>query len=450
MKRIALTLVALILSSLALSCSSSSSPSTSSTGSTSSSGSSGSSSSTSTGSKGATSGLTFRAFISQDVQLPTSPTFPAGVTPGLFIVDATQDIRSTVVINTNNTAGRMILAPNKSITLVLGTEDNIVSVINNQQESQSGTITLPAYSESIAISPNGATGYAAVSNAPVPGLAPGAIYVLNLAASTPAISTILPLPAAHYVFSSHNGNRLLVFSDNSDAATVVYTGNIGTAQTITSEIAGFDHPLYAFFSTDDSTAWVLNCGPQCGGKEASIQEVDLNTNSLSGAPIPVAAVSVGLLQGTTLYVAGTPPTSPANSCAGANTAATTCGRLSIVDLNAKTVTGTAVITDGYHIRLSLSDNGQLFIGSRNCTNISISGGETRGCLSIYNTLNGNVVVPPQNGDATGIQAIAKRNICYVVQNNQFFIYDTTIDALRPIVDQIPFSGQLIDVITPDY
>ena len=448
MKRIDLTLVALVLSSLALSCSSYKSPSTSSTGSTTSG--SGSSSSTSTSSKGATSGLTFRAFISQDVQLPVSPTFPAGVTPGLFIVDATQDVRSTVVINTNNTAGRMILAPNKSVTLVLGTEDNIVSVVNNQQESVTGAIPLPAFSESIALSPNGAVGYAAVSNAPMPGQAPGAIEVLNLSASTPAISATLSLPAAHYVVSSHNGNRLLVFSDNSDTATLVYPSNIGTVQTITTGIGGFDRPLYAFFSADDSTAWVLNCGPECGGNEASIQEVDLNTNTLAGAPIPVAAASVGLLQGTTLYVAGTPPTAPANSCAGANTAATTCGRLSIVDVNAKKVIGSAIITDGYHARLSLSDNGQLFIGSRNCTNISISGGETRGCLSIYNTLNGNLVVPPQNGDATGIQAIAKRNICYVVQNNQFFIYDTTIDALRPGIDQIPFAGQLIDVITPDF
>ena len=332
MKRIALTVVALALSSLALSCSSYNNPS----GTTSSSSGSGSSSSTSSGSKGASSGLAFRAFISQDVQLPVSSTFPSGVSPGLFVMDATQDLRSTVFISTNNTAGRLILAPNKSVTLALGTEDTTVSVVNNQQESQSGTITLPAVTESVAMSPNGAIGYAAVGNAPMPGLAPGAIEVLNLV--SPGITTTIPAPAAHYVVASHNGNRLLVFSDNSDTVTVVFTGNILTSGTVTTGISGFDRPIYSFFSSDDNTAWVLNCGPECGGTQASVQEVDLTTNSLAGPPIPVSAATVGLLQAMTLYVAGTPLTSPANACTGATTAATTCGRVSAIDLNAKKVT----------------------------------------------------------------------------------------------------------------
>jgi hypothetical protein len=363
-------------------------------------------------------------------------------------MDATTDLRSQVFINTNNTAGRLILAPNKSVTLALGTADNIVSVINSQQESQTGTITLPAFTESVAIAPNGSVGYAAVSNAPLPGLPPGAIYQLNL--SSPAVLNTIPLPAAHYVVSSHNGNRLLVFSDNSDTVTVVFTGNIGTVQTITTGIGGFDRPVYAFFSSDDSTAWVLNCGAECGGTEASVQEVDLSTNTLVGAPVHVAGATVGLLQGQTLYVAGTPTTSPSDSCAGMNTAAPTCGRLSVVDLNAKKATASYAITDGYHNRIGISDNGQLFIGARSCTNISVSGGEIRGCLSILNTLNPTVVIPPQVGDATGIQPIPKRNICYVVQNAELFIYDTTTDVLRPAADQINFSGQLIDVIVPDF
>lgn len=280
------------------------------------------------------------------------------------------------------------------------------------------------------------------------GLAPGAIEVLNLA--SPAISSTISVPAAHYVVSSHNGNRLLVFSDNSDTVTVIDTNNIGTVQPITSGIGGFDRPVYAFFSSDDNTAYVLNCGPECGGTAASIQPVDLTTNTLSGAPIPVAAASVGLVQGTTLYVAGTPPTAPANSCTGESTAATTCGRLSVVDLNAKTVSASYVITDGYHIRMGLSDNGRLFIGARNCTNISISGGEVRGCLSIFDTLSPTVVIPPQVGDATGVQPIAKRNICYVVQNGQFFIYDTTTDKIHPTATTIILNGQLVDVIAPDF
>ena len=46
------------------------------------------------------------------------------------------------------------------------------------------------------------------------------------------------------------------------------------------------------------------------------------------------------------------------------------------------------ITDGYHNRIALGANGQLFIGARTCTEIVLpnSTNEARGCLSIYNTL----------------------------------------------------------------
>ena len=46
-----------------------------------------------------------------------------------------------------------------------------------------------------------------------------------------------------------------------------------------------------------------------------------------------------------------------------------CLHLAVIDTGSGTVTATAVITDGYHQRIDLTNNGQLFIGSRNCTNI---------------------------------------------------------------------------------
>ena len=71
-----------------------------------------------------------------------------------------------------------------------------------------------------------------------------------------------------------------------------------------------------------------------------------------------------------------------------------------------TVTNKYVITDGYHDRIDMGNGGQLFIGSHTCTNIGDVNnvtGEVRGCLSILNTTNGNIVIPPDNGDVTGLQ-----------------------------------------------
>jgi hypothetical protein len=196
--------------------------------------------------------------------------------------------------------------------------------------------------------------------------------------------------------------------------------------TVTS-IAGFDRPVTAFFSGDDSTAYVLNCGAECGGVQAGVQKFDL-TNSTLGtlvaactpdAPL-VCAGSVALVNGTTMYLAGNPfnpdGTQFAQPCTGQTTAATSCGLLTIIDLNSMSVTNSRiVITDGFHNRMALGADGQLFIGAHSCTEILAvnTGDEVRGCLSIYNTLTGTApVIPPANGDVTGIEPIATRHVVY--------------------------------------
>jgi len=396
-----------------------------------------------------TSGLTFRVFASQDLNLPPSTTFPAGVSAGMYVIDATKDLRSGSFVNTNNAAGRIVEAANKSISVVIGTDDNTLSIVNNTSETSTGRIVLPNRSESVALAPNGSFAYAAVPNATVLGQAPGAIEVVSVGGS--AITNTLSVPGAHYVFSSNSGNRLLVFSDNSDTATIINTGDIGTATSPFSSIAGFDTPVWATFSADDSTAYVLNCGPECGGRAASLQRLDMTTNTLVGTPIPLDAATVGLLSGNTLYVAGTPKTAPANSCAGANTAATICGRLDVVDLSAARVTASYVIVDGYHDRLDISDNGQLFIGARNCTGVNANG-EVRGCLAIFNSIARTVIVPPESGDATGVATIRGRNVAYVVQGGLLRIYDTTTDkpSTELNAEQLVLTGQMIDVKLIDF
>jgi len=71
-------------------------------------------------------------------------------------------------------------------------------------------------------------------------------------------------------------------------------------------------------------------------------------------------------QWTNLYVAGT---SPQITSATPDNVGCCVRRLDTVDLGSMTVTGSAMITDGYHDRIDISANGQLYIGSHTCTNI---------------------------------------------------------------------------------
>ena len=208
---------------------------------------------------------------------------------------------------------------------------------------------------------------------------------------------------------------------------------------------------------------MLNCGAECGGTQASIQQLNLIDNTL-GPSVPVcapgpipqqcagpAAGSVALVNGATMYVAGTPYSAglPSQPCIPQTTAAPTCGLLTIVDLTTMTVTSSGiVITDGYHNHLALGANGRLFIGARTCAEITAvnPGAEVRGCLSIYNTQTGAVVIPPANGDVTGMQPIPNRTVVYVVQNGALGIYDTTTDALEHNPNNPNNPGQIANLI----
>jgi len=410
---------------------------------------------------GSTSGVKYRAFISDNVSAGTS-------SAGIYIVDAQNDIRPGVApIAAGNTPGMMVVTPNRNQTLVFsGTgdqfSDNQFSLINNASESNAAHLTLPGFTESFVISPDSSTAYVAVPTAPVVGQSPGNIKVVGLNSFT--FTGEIDIPSVRYLSINNGGSRILAFSTDSDTIAVVTPSNLGTNQPVVTYVAGFDRPVQAFFSSDDTTAYVVNCGAECGGVQAGVQQLDM-TNNTPGAPVgacttdpvPQCAASVALLIGSTMYLAGTPYTngSPSQACTGQQTAATTCGLLTIFDLNTMTVTTSGItITDGYHNRIAMGANGQLFIGSRTCTEIIPTqpppqGAEVRGCLSIYNTLTGAVVIPPANGDATGIQPIATRTVVYVIQGGSLGIYDTATDALQTL--QITnLVGNFIDVKTVDF
>jgi hypothetical protein len=398
-----------------------------------------------------TTGLKDRVFITNRVSA-------GSLSAGVYIVDASRDVRSgAAAISAGNTPEMMVVTPNRVSTIVFsgnGSQfsDNQLTVINNAGESAGAHVTLPGPTESFVVSPDSSSVYVALPTAPVTGQAPGIVEAIALGSG---ITGQAEVPAVRYLAIDNTGDRLLGFSDNSDSIAVITPSQIGIPNaSAVNYVAGFHRPVAAFFSTDGTTAFVVNCGAECGGTDASVQPLDLNTNT-PGIAVPVPAATVALVNNSTMYLAGTP--APASACTGETTAATSCGLLTVFDLNSMSITNSApiVITDGYHNRMALGANGQLFIGARTCTEIippvpAPTGAEVRGCLSIYNTQTGAVVIPPANGDVTGIQPIAKRAVVYVIQGGSLGIYDTTTAALQTTVQIVNLVGQFFDVIAVDF
>lgn len=404
------------------------------------------------------SGVTTRVFASQSVSSPAAAA-------GLLIIDGAIDTLVRGGIATGTSPGLMAVAPDRATAIVFDSATNQVDVVNALKETVAGTIPLPGPTSSMVVPVIG-TGYAAVPTAPLTGFPMGGVVVMNLAAG--GITATLSVPNAQTVVANANGTQLLVFSNDSDAVTVISPLLLNTGNPVTVTAPGFDRPVYGIFSGDGNTAYILNCGAECGGTQASVQIIDLTTTPPSaGARVPVNGATIGFVSGSTLYVAGNgTPTGPlcTSISSAAPTAAQYCGTLDLVNLATMTdpyynnpATEIAV-TDGYHDRIDMSVNGQLFIGSHTCTNVGNVNnvtGEVRGCLSIFNTTNSTVVIPPDNGDVTGLQSLTSRDVEYVAEGGNVRVYDTLIDSLIPNNQYITggtilTKGYIIDVKAVDF
>jgi hypothetical protein len=397
------------------------------------------------------SGLTTRVLISQSVSTPTA-------LPGLLIVNGENDTRARGGISAGASPGLMTLSPDRATLLSFDSSANSVDVINTEKETQSGSFGLGGATTSmVALS----TGYAYAAVPTVAfnaGTPPGAVVVMNYV--TGGIAATISVPGAQTVVASPDGTVLLAFSNDSNSVTALSPLLVNTGSQVTTVVPGFDRPVYAVFSSDSSTAYILNCGPECGSgtASASVQVLNVATLSLVGTPVPVDGATIGWLNNSTLYVAGNSVSNP--GCTGQATAAATCGRLDAIDLGSMTVTGSVVITDGYHDRIDMSVNGQLFVGSYGCTNIGNVNnpqGEVRGCLSIFDTTtagNTAAVIPPDNGDVTGLQSFTTRDVEYVAEGGTLRVYDTLIDSLLEnsiiTTGTITVIGVVIDVKAIDF
>ena len=433
------------------------------------------------GSGGAVSGLSKRAFVSD---------FADGT---LHIEDAVRDEESPFTIATGNEPNVIAISPDETLALVFDTLDLSMAVVSTHLEAVQGRIVLPSPSTSYVAMPDDENGFVAVPNCPPASCGGFSNVVENVDiytnfdisnTVTVALNTNTgvyePLNVARTLVLSPTTSKLLVFgaaADHQAIFTVIDTGmaeNSTTVATAGTLLFGpaFDMPVWGVFTTDGTKAYILNCGPECGGTTASVTLVDLTTTPPTvGTPVPVPAATVGLLNGTTLYVAGTPPNQSASFCSPLVPAVSVCGTLSVLNTAslASGPTATVPISDGTHTLMALGSNGKLFIGAGpTCT---------AGCLSIFDTgTNQSGVDGPSNGtgacnmlgtcngtgNVTAMAAIPNRSVMYVIEDvaggsldctgqlpclGKLRIYDTTAPATTPTLapTQINVVGKAIDV-----
>jgi len=242
----------------------------------------------------------------------------------------------------------------------------------------------------------------------------------------------------------------------------------------------FDHPDKAVFSADGSTAYVLNCGPECGGTASSVsllptapmiytpgQQSGLMptaaalsstcgpSGSTNGCTIPVPdGASNALVDGSLMYVVGQ-KLMPDGYWGG---------YLTRLDLNANALvppTGASPnpvsISDGTpggQSRLIEADDNTLWIGMTKCTTgerynnpATYPGGY--GCLTMFNTSTKSVtMLEPYIGDATGIADVEGLHKIYVVEGGQVYIYKTT-DGTSMDNQYVAVTGTAWDVAYMD-
>lgn len=353
-----------------------------------------------------TSMLAKRAFVSNEF---------SGI---LQIVDANTDTLDSQVINSGSGPQTIVVSGDKKTSMVFNAGSSSLLQVDNATEAGIATAGLLGYTDSLAISSNGTKVYAAIRNAPSSTGTPlGVVTFVDFAAAT---NTSVDVPLARRLVLGPNGAKLLVFSDNSDSVTV-----IDTATKAVTVVPGFDRPAWGVFSSDSNSAFIMNCGPECGGTTASVTVLEnLGGVPSLGANAVVSAATVGLLDGTTLYVAGT-------VAAGAGG-----GRLDVLNTSGLTVTTSGVvINDGYHSTMALS-NGRVFVGARACSNVA------EGCLSIYS--GGAATIGTPKGEVTGMAAISGRTIVYVVEGGELRVYDSSTN-MEKLPAPVNITGKAWDV-----
>jgi len=286
-----------------------------------------------------------------------------------------------------------------------------------------------------------------------------------------SILATVNVPSVSRLVEGPNGHKLLAFADGPAGAKTFFVIDTGTntlqppSGISDPSLGPSDQPqpytaVFDTSNTNDTAAFILYCGSECGGTAAGVVRVDF-----SGTPTftpvtgpanafttnPVAAATVGMLSGSKLSIAGTVP----KPLAGAFPATIpSCGSLQVIDTGSLTVTATVPITDGLHQQMVMTSSNRVYVGANNCTIGPNVSNQVRGCLSIFNTGTSATVFPTESSfrqdfNVTGFQPISNRSVIYVMQGGELDIFDINADAPAASITPIDFLGNVIDAVQID-
>jgi len=360
------------------------------------------------------------------------------------VLDAQKDVASTKIL--------AVTSPTKLLTaggttIAMSNSSSLITVIDNATEAVTFPSPIGDQPFDIAISPDGKNAWAAMRNFG---------FVQSVDTTTGVARPVLRIGNARRLVMSPKGTKLLVFPDpqgqvppNTNTFFIVDTAT-SAVQAVTDAVH-LDQPVTAVFNSSETQAFILNCGPECGGTTASVVFADFtNPTATFSAPILVPGATVGLINGSNLYVAGTPPQPPAV----VGCPISRCGTLSVINATGLTAGTPIPITDGDHEKMAFANN-RVYVGATRCTvEPGTAANTVRGCLSIFNTSTSAATFPSessfrQNFDVTGLQPISARNVIYIVQGAELDIFDTNTDALVSGLTQIDVIGQAFDVVQID-
>jgi hypothetical protein len=410
----------------------------------------------------------------------------------LQILDAKRDIRGSV-FNANTTfsisgyaAGypSMIFNfPEQVLGYVYSRNDGSLNKIDYGKEAVSGSAaTLAANTDSIAVPLGFNHVYAAISSI-------GQFVVID---NTTGRTYALNLPNVYRVAANQGDTVVLAMVRNSNTLYRLIKLNANQAavpgavdcQPLTLPVycvvpvpdsttkPSLDRPVGAYFSLDGTTAYVLNCGQECGGNASSITMLQQGALRIDNFPtstsypspvtgsvaVPGGATTV-LSSGTTLYIAGQQLQSDGLFA----------GFLSTMDLASNTITGQYSISDGYHTKLLFGDDNTLWIGSQGCaTGERAKRNQNYNCLTRFDTVAKtasvvpNVVLPAGNtpgtpvpypnanenqyyyGDLTGLCWVQNQHKMYTAYGGQVHAFNTA-DGSEINNSFITVQGTALDV-----
>ena len=388
-----------------------------------------------------------------------------GSTGSLQILDALRDIRNNIenTVSSFTISGysggypsRIYNFPAEVAGYVYDNSQGSLTKIDYGKEASAGSAgTLGGLAPSIAIPPSFNHIYAAVQangQLVVIDNTVGKTYALNLPNVYSVSANIGDTVVLAMVRNSNTLYRLIKLNSNKtappgaiDCQPVILPVYCVVPVPDSSSSPSFDHPVSAYFSLDGWTAYLLNCGPECGGSTASITMMPIAPLQVTVCPTPASdtsgvpecptsgsdtspvtghlnipgGVTTALSDGSTLYLAG-----QQLQADGLFT-----GFLTTVDQGSNTITGQYSISDGYHTKLLFADDNTLWIGSQSCATGERQHQATLGnttqaanynCLSRFDLGAKSVTIVPAVNQNTGT-AVGYPN----TNQNQYYYGDLT-------------------------